>query len=336
MDLSVIIPVYNVEKYILECLESIYANDTLDNFEVLCIDDCGNDRSIDIIKQYIVDKNLKNLTIIKNKNNSGLSASRNTGIKKAKGKYICFLDSDDMIDNKSLKAILQKSIKNNLDIADGNYKEIFETSKKISVNDDQNYAFKENVIYSGDVFFDLLMKSCYTPMVWRRIYKRDFLIKNKLFFVNKLKFEDEEFFPRAVITAKKVAHYGNELYLYRRRDDSITTTMTKNNDWVNHYLIIINNLTTFANNNKNRISYYELKNRISEIVLSLYKNPIVYGSSKENIKEIVQIVKRQKIYKIPIHSYKLSIKLQGILMRFPKLFFALYRVINRGVSNESS
>ena len=336
MDLSIIIPVYNVEKYIIECLDSIYKYDSSIKYEVLCIDDCGLDNSINLINDYVKKNKVKNLSIIKHKKNSGLSASRNTGINHAKGKYLCFVDSDDMINHESLDCLVQYALKHNLDVVEGNYIEIFETSQNISTNNRIDDVIKEGIIYTGDSFFELMMKSNYTPMVWRRIYSKNYLTKNNIHFEPGLKFEDEEFTPRAILTAKKVSHYNLDLYIYRRRDDSITTTMTRDNKWVDHYLKIINNLNAFSEKLDNKDSYKVLKNRIGEITLSLYKNPISYGSSKENYNEIVKLVLREKLYLNAIHTYNFSTKMQGILMKTPKLFFWLYSHVNRGVNDENN
>ena len=103
MKISVIIPVYNVEKYIEDCLNSILVQ-TLKDFEIICIDDCSTDNSLQIIETYThKDKRIK---ILKNKKNEGPSYTRNIGIEMAQGEYIYFLDSDDMIEKNALQELL--------------------------------------------------------------------------------------------------------------------------------------------------------------------------------------------------------------------------------------
>ena len=117
MKLSIIIPVYNVEKYIIDCLDSIYQSEAdLNQVEVLCIDDKGNDNSIKLIKEYVKSNKISNLTILYHQQNKGLSEARNTGISQATGKYICFLDSDDMIEMSKLEKMVDKAIAQDLDI----------------------------------------------------------------------------------------------------------------------------------------------------------------------------------------------------------------------------
>ena len=325
MMLTIIIPVYNVEKYILDCLNSVYSGN-LSEFEVLCIDDRGQDNSINIIKNYIKEKNIDNLRIIEHEKNKGLSEARNTGIKEAKGNYICFLDSDDMINAKSLNTMVDLAIKNDLDILEENLEEIFETDMKISVLNEQERERKNTEILTGAEYF---LKACkentFVPMVWCRIYKAKYLLDGKYEFKPNLKFEDEEFSPRAIINASKIQYVDEKFYIYRRRDDSITTNMAKNNKWVDSYLIIINSLDEFSKTIKDEECYYALQNRIGEITLSLYKNPIAYKASKENLEEIIKIVRQKKLYKIPRKCKNISIRMQGILMKYPKIFAIIYK-----------
>lgn len=324
MKLSIIVPFYNVEEYIVDCLNSIYDEKKLKDFEVICVDDCGKDKTSDIIRDFVKKNKINNLSIIKHEKNGGLSAARNTGLKKAKGKYVCFLDSDDMINAAGLEKLVDESLINDLDIAEGNYSEFFETNQNISVEDTMKDKIDDTFVYSGEDFFEIVSKD-FTPMVWRRIYKTKFLLDNNLYFYEGLKFEDEEFSPRAILKAKKIMHLNHDIYYYRRRDNSITTTMTKNNDWVNHYLTIVDSLTTFSKSLNNK-SKRNLDNRIAQIVLSFYKNPISYGCNDENLNEIIKIVKDKKMYKIPRKSSRLFIKIQGFLMKYPKLFFSLYGI----------
>ena len=97
--ISVIVPVYNVENYLIQCLDSII-NQTLKDIEIICVDDCSPDNSIEILEEY---KNKDNrISIIRHSNNQGLGPARNTGLKHANGEYISFVDSDDYIDKNFL------------------------------------------------------------------------------------------------------------------------------------------------------------------------------------------------------------------------------------------
>lgn len=320
MNLTIIIPVYNVENYIKDCLDSVYDGE-LKDFEVLCIDDRGTDNSIDIIKKYIEINKINNLRIIRHEDNKGLSEARNTGMSQAKGQYICFLDSDDMIETNGLNKLLEKAMLNNLDIVEGKIREVFETDKRKEKCQNQR---NDSIVMTGDdYFYQCCKKKVYFTMAWLRIFKTEYLRKG-YFFEPGLKFEDEDFSPKVIINADRVQYYDIEFYIYRRREESITTTMTKNNKWVESYLKIISNLLEFAKTIEGKKSYNVLKDRIGNIALSLLKNPIAYGTSEENLNEIIMLIKDKKIYKIPIESKNIFIKAQGIIMKYPTLFIKLY------------
>ena len=324
MKLSIIIPVYNVEKYIKDCLDSVY-DGNLEDFEVLCIDDKGKDRSIDIIKAYIKEHEINNLTIIEHETNKGLSEARNTGINFAVGEYICFLDSDDMINTKNLNLLVDEAIAKNLDIIEGKLEEITETNIKISSGTDKS-AIENTEIMDGDTYFaSMYEKSEYFPMACCRIYKLEYIKQPQYKFVPNLQFEDEVFSPKVIINSNRIKYSNLSFYIYRRRDDSITTNISKSNKWVESYLKIIDILSNFSNKIVNKKSYIFLKNRIENLTLSILKNPIKYQSSKENLEQIVKLVKKDKLYKIPIKSKNILIKIQGYIMKYPNIFIILYK-----------
>lgn len=322
MRLSIIIPVYNVEAYIEECLESVY-NQDIEDFEVLCIDDKGNDNSIQIIKEFIKKNNINNLRIIHQTKNKGLSEARNTGINHATGKYICFLDSDDKLEKGGLEKLLIKAETNDLDIVEGKVIEVFETDCNISLGTDVSNR-QDSEIMDGDQYFkNSIQSNQYLPIAVSKIFRKE-LLKNGIYFMPRIKFEDEEFSPRAIISAKRVQYIDEPFYIYRRRENSITTNMFNDNSWYESYMKVIESLERFASGIKNKKSYKYLKNRIGQIALSILKNPIAYGADKEYIDKFVTKVKTNQIYKIPIRSANLLIKIQGLLMIFPNLFVKLY------------
>ncbi len=113
MKISIIIPIFNVEKYIIECLNSVFSQ-TYKNIEIIIIDDCGTDKSMEIIYNFIkVYPSKKNVIIIQHPYNKGLSSARNTGIRNATGKYIYFLDSDDYISPNCIESFVNLAISYN-------------------------------------------------------------------------------------------------------------------------------------------------------------------------------------------------------------------------------
>ena len=114
--ISVIIPVYNAEKYLERCLDSA-CKQTLQDIEIICVDDCSTDGSFEILKKY--SKNYKNLIVIKLEKNQGESAARNAGLSAAKGEYLAFMDNDDEIDLNFYEKLYEKAAKTNADIVKG-------------------------------------------------------------------------------------------------------------------------------------------------------------------------------------------------------------------------
>ena len=172
---------------------------------------------------------------------------------------------------------------------------------------------------SGDEYFaEQCYKKEYLPTAWCRIYNRE-LVFNNCYFTPNIEFEDEEFSPRAIINAKRVQYIDISLYMYRRRNNSITTSVS-NSKWYESYFIIINNLQKFAEEIKEKKSYKFLINRVEEITLSILKNTIEYGTSKEEISYITNEIKRKKLYSILLKSNNIKMRILVYLMKEPKIF----------------
>ena len=208
---SVIIPVYNMEKYLEECLDSI-CHQTLKDIEIICINDGSKDKSEQILKDYT--QKDKRIVLIEQKN-QGLSIARNNGIKIAKGQYIGFVDSDDKIDPDFYEKLYNAASKNDADIAISGYKKItkknkiktlFKVQKEKSVSGlTQKMNFSENGFY-----------------VWNKIYKRDLILENKLFFPENVNFEDISWTLNVLFLAKKIQTVSHTFYYYRYNAQSIT------------------------------------------------------------------------------------------------------------------
>lgn len=221
MKLSIIVPVYNVEKYIGECIESL-CKQSIDDFEIIVVNDGSQDRSIDIVKSF----KDKRINII-NKENGGLSSARNTGLSIAKGEYIAFVDSDDFIDNKDAYKDMYNIAKiNNSEIIVGNCKWYFSKDKYYSLEWKLDEFIRKNEKMEAEQYFLACMrtKRTYAPVCFN-IYKRTFLLDNKLFFKEGVYHEDEEFTPRVLLKANSVSIYDKDFYVYRQREGSITNSI---------------------------------------------------------------------------------------------------------------
>ncbi|GFI46934.1 putative glycosyltransferase EpsJ [Lachnospiraceae bacterium] len=222
---SVIIPVYNVENYLTQCLDSVTLQ-TLNNIEILCIEDCSQDSSLAILQKY-ADRDQR-IRVIKNIANVGLAASRNIGVQHAAGEYIYFLDSDDILNLDAMEVLYKLGIEENLDIIYFDTEEITELSGQISA-----YAcvHQANVhgIYSGSEMFSLLMEqSDWDGCVWRQFYRRSLLLGKTPFREGQLH-EDIAFAINIALKAQRVKYLDRPLHKYRRRNGSITARIAPAN-----------------------------------------------------------------------------------------------------------
>ncbi len=202
--ISVIVPVYDVEKYLAKCLDSI-VNQSFKDFELLIVNDGSPDNSQSIIDEYVKKYNfIKSYT----KKNGGLSDARNYAIKKAQGQYIALVDSDDYVDKDFLKKLYSKARENDLDLVVCDTVFVYEDGRK--------QISKSNLHFSDDDIKNYLLAP---PTGCIRLYKKE-LFENNLFKKGIL-YEDLEFTPRLINKTKKVGFVEEGLYYYLQRSGSI-------------------------------------------------------------------------------------------------------------------
>ena len=223
---SIIIPVYNVEKYIKKCVDSVF-NQTFKDYEVIVVNDGTPDKSMEMIKEYDV-------TIIDQKN-QGLSAARNNAVKKAKGDYIIFLDSDDYWRKDLLKEI-NKSLKNNPDVVRFQIQEIFEDQDGILEHKEKGFEG-----LNGVDAFNTICNYHYLENAWCYAIKRKYFEKNKFEFKKGKIHEDFGLLPLVIIKADIVNSIEYIGYNYLQRKTSIMgnksyeKTIKKVSDMFEHY-----------------------------------------------------------------------------------------------------
>jgi len=217
MLLSIIVPVYNIEKYIATCLESVLDQD-LDKsaYEILVIDDGSSDKSSDIVNSF--EKKHTNLTVHK-QNNLGLGGARKTGIRNAKGKYLYFLDGDDYIARNTLKILIDTIEKYHLDIL--GFKTI--VTEKLDLKSSKADIEKISIskIQNGVEF--LGSNTNYRIEVWWYLIKKSFFENTGLTFEDKRFVNDSYFTPSLFKEASKVAFLPLDVYRYVQRPNSITS-----------------------------------------------------------------------------------------------------------------
>ena len=207
---SVIIPVFNAEKYLKKCIRSVL-NQKNDKTEIILVDDCSTDSSLKICNYY---KKNPSVNIIRHKKNLGVSISRNDGILAAKGKYILFLDSDDWFYPGCLKNI-EKFIKKKpkTEVFIGRYNsDGYPPNNKI--------LFKNNKLnnFTASEFFLYINKINFRPMIiWHYIIKKSLITDKRLYFVNVKNGEDEEFGARLLCSAKSISLLKENYYWHKKR-----------------------------------------------------------------------------------------------------------------------
>lgn len=215
---SVIIPVYNVEAYLKQCLDSAVGQ-TYTNVEIICVNDGSTDDSSSILDEYA--SNHTNFTLLYQEN-QGLSAARNAGIRAAKGDYVFFLDSDDWIEPDTFKLLAEKQ--KGEDMICFNGRRFFEDGT--AENPDTGITEEGLTGWKYYNKYALIHRKFHFVCAVLRLYRREFLIQNNLFFEEGIYHEDNLFTPLACYYARTVKVIPDLLYIYRIRSGSITHSTT--------------------------------------------------------------------------------------------------------------
>lgn len=220
MKISVIIPIYNVQQYIEECIESVLAQNYKD-YEIIAIDDCSEDLSIPILEAALKKSDFPKdrVRIIRHENNRGLSAARNTGIKESQSEFVYFLDSDDVITPDCLEKLAMRSTYKGkfVDMVVGNYQFNGPAIGCPRINVGKQYLSRREYIKE-------YCKEHIYPMAWNRLIRRSFLIKNALFFEEGLIHEDTLWNFQILQYIGQVGIVQDDTYIYRVRQNSIQSS----------------------------------------------------------------------------------------------------------------
>lgn len=210
--ISIIVPIYNVEKYLKKCINSIISQ-TYKNIEIILVNDGSTDNSYIICKEF---KNKDKRIVLINKENGGLSDARNKGVEIAKGRYISFVDSDDYIEKEFISKMIQAMEKNDVNIVQCGIKQVDNKCNILC-----KIGYESTNIYKGrELIRDIYLKhNIENVVVWNKLYKSE-LLKDKMFKVGKIH-EDEFFTYKVLDSQKKIAVISECLYNYRKNDDSI-------------------------------------------------------------------------------------------------------------------
>ncbi|WP_294130928.1 glycosyltransferase [uncultured Clostridium sp.] len=336
---SVIIPIYNMEKHIDKCLNSVI-NQSLEEIEIILIDDGSTDNSLKICNLYKEkDKRVK----VYSKDNSGVSSARNMGIKKSKGKYLTFIDPDDYIEKNMLKDMYEKIEydKSELVICDytidyiNSYKNInLRYNKKLFLDNEIVEKFILPFIGVKEFGDEFWMAGFRSP--WGKLYKKNIISNNNIFFNEKLKIgEDVIFNLKYLICIKSISYINKNYYNYVKNDTSVMNRYKKD------YLEICEN---YVFELENIIKKYKLgkeakerlaKEKLKSITL-IIKNECSLENKKSLLKKIFylkkvtssnlayQAIKENEYNKLP---YLQKIRINLIKYKMNIILYIYYKII---------
>ena len=215
--LSFIVPIYGVEQYLQKCVDSLLTQDLASSeYEIILVDDGSPDTCPQICDDYATAH--KNIRVV-HRENGGLSAARNSGIKAAKGKYVCFVDSDDYWEPNVLKGLMEQIDREQLDVLRFNFRNVNERYEEFHPNKapKRDIDYSETVTDGEDFLNNRLGQMCYAVMF---VINRELL--DSCVFKEGIYFEDVEWTPRMLLRAKRVASTSTIVYNYLWREGSIT------------------------------------------------------------------------------------------------------------------
>lgn len=277
--ISVIVPVYNVEKYVAKCIESII-NQSYRNLEILLLNDGSTDGSGAICDEYA--KRDKRIRVI-HKENSGLSATRNLGVELSTGEYIAFIDSDDYISNKFLKTLYNMIEEENCDIASVDLKMIREEGYKNVTSDDIKVFesdSKRRVYGKEDILRETLLRKSFKTYVCTKLYKREVFDKCK--FKEGISYEDSLFTYETSKFIEKIAYLREPYYFYIKRNGSITAICSEKN--LNDFLDVM----IYRYNDIKERKSIEDKYNIFALLESVISVSIKYVISKQIYTSVIE------------------------------------------------
>ncbi|GAA4282087.1 glycosyltransferase family 2 protein [Gaetbulibacter aestuarii] len=291
--LSVIIPIYNVEEYIVNCIQSVYNQNLDDNeFEIILVDDESPDNSLQLAKS--VTRSFNNVKIISQKN-KGLGGARNTGIKLAEGRYVLFLDSDDWYLKNSLDYILAIALKNDTEILEFGA-QLIDTNKKLIKRfqpDNRTESVIEGIDYKKSA--NSINSAC------NKLYNREFLINNDLWFSEKIYAEDLEFNTRAFFLSKRVMSTNYIVASFLQQPNSITRSkdQAKKDKYISDLISILLKIKTFRLKHElitvEKHNFY-FNEKMTSICIGIFQELFKNNASYGTIKIIQQKLIKEDIY----------------------------------------
>lgn len=320
--ISVIVPIYNVEKYLKKCIDSIIKQ-TYNNLEIILVDDGSTDNCAKICDEYA--KKDKRIIVIHN-SNQGVSASRNFALEKARGKYITFLDADDFISNNYIEVLYNMIKIKKIDLAIiGNDEQFNGTILK------DNKKLKK-IMSNKETIKNILEEKYITSVCWGKIYKRETL-NNIKFDVNLKIGEDFKFIMEVLNKCKNVnIDTSQNLYHYRLNEDSVTQQDGRKEDWIKE-IEISKSIIQYIEKEYPELTKYAIQ-RYIRVNITYFTKMIKEGkfNKKQEKKIFYKNVRTYIVNYLFNTSANLKYKFKFVLiLTFPNILEKLYRLKNKGL-----
>lgn len=322
--ISVIVPIYNVEKYLEQFLNSVI-NQTFKDVEIIIVNDGSTDNS-----KVIVDKYMKNSNKIKyfEQNNKGVSEARNLAMTHAKGEYILFLDPDDYLELDMLEKLYKKAIKSNSDVVICGYNEVYDdkvNGKDCSIT----YNVDNNKLYSGHEVAQMMLNLEVRGYLWHKLFKKDLLEKIDLEFEIGRYIQD--YFPvfKAVYFSSVITFVNEPLYNYRQRASS--TVYKKNEKMLEDYTHAISNIIGFVEDTNSKLDCnFFIEDSYSNIICGFigqnYKKGFKMYSYFKNTKYNKYDLSLKYALKIVSYDKSKALKIMLWKLRLIHIAFLIYKM----------
>ena len=306
--ISVIIPIYNTEQYLKECLDSVCSQSYKD-IEIICINDGSTDNSEEIMRDYAKkDSRIKILS----QHNQGISISRNNGIERAQGEYIFFLDSDDTIEPNAIETLYKRAHQTQADIVICNLNKVtpsdenkekyqiwkrIDSKGKIHIQEDMPLTFD-----TQDISEYIFITESYA---WNKLYKTEFIKKHNIKFMPEIIYEDIVYFTDILLANPQMSYCNQALYNYKLRDDSLChKTDKKQLNIIKVFEILENKLSGFKEEKKIRNNLYHMKKYLYTWIYV----KIPEENKQEYKKRVRKELKRKDYIRFLEHTENIKIK----------------------------
>lgn len=297
---SILMPIYNASKYLKQALDSVIKQ-TLKNIEIICINDGSTDNSLDIIRHYA--KHDKRIVII-DKDNSGYGDSMNKGLSVAHGEYIAILEPDDWYEPDMLETLYSLAIKNSLDVVKGDF---YQYSSQTGDDKPYNLFSKDQCNKVLDNNKDIFIYSL-QPSIWSAIYRRDFLNKNNIQFLNTpgASYQDTSFNFKVFTLAKRVMFINTPLIHYR---------IDNNQSSINNIAKKLPNIDKEYDEIDKFIIGHKLSDRLGEVVVVCRYRTYLWAMEQLPVRALPNYIRKcSRSIKSALSSHNLSMD-NGDLLR---------------------